>query len=520
MGRMHALRLLLTTAIVLAGACGCREDEPAIQSVAVADTVREPVVAGAFYPSDADELRDYVSGQIAAAETTDLGGHVYGLVVPHAGYEYSAHVAAASYAQLAGADVDLVIAIGPSHRVPVEGVALTDAVAWRTPLGEVPIDVQVGAALSEAASHIRVDAGGHAREHSLEVQLPFLQVLLGEFRFVPLSMSDFSPENCQMTADAIAQVARGRSVLLLASADMSHYPAYEDANRTDRMMLDAIASFDPAKVRAADAELMGAGVADLECTLCGLGPVLTVMGACRQLGAEHATVITYANSGDVPIGAKTGCVGYGAVAFVGPERSEADAQTTEEEAMTPDEGELNEEQQARVLELARSTVRMYVTSGKTPDAPADDPALSAERACFVTLNKHGQLRGCIGSLEARQPLGRAIIEAAVSAATQDPRFPPVTSAELDDLHIEVSVLSPMRKVESPDEIVVGKHGVVVRQGMRSGVFLPQVATEQGWDRDTMLTTLCLHKAGLPADAWKHDAELFVFTAQVFGEPED
>lgn len=183
----------------------------------------------------------------------------------------------------------------------------------------------------------------------------------------------------------------------------------------------------------------------------------------------------------------------------------------------PEHGELNEQQQQILLQLARETIEEYVRDGTVPELPEGDPAFLPERAVFVTLHKHGQLRGCIGELEAREPLAEAVRSSAISAATRDPRFPPVGPDEVDDIEIEISVLSPLRKVESPDEITVGEHGVMVAEGMRRGVFLPQVAPEQGWDRDTMLSYLCAHKAGLPADAWCRGADLYVFTTQVFSE---
>jgi hypothetical protein len=184
---------------------------------------------------------------------------------------------------------------------------------------------------------------------------------------------------------------------------------------------------------------------------------------------------------------------------------------------TEQSDELNAQQQQVLLTLARDTIEQYVTDRSVPELPEGDPAFLPERAVFVTLHKHGELRGCIGGLEAKEPLAEAVRSSAISAATQDPRFPPVSPDELEDLEIEVSVLSPLQKVESPDEIIVGKHGVMVAKGMRRGVFLPQVAPEQGWDRDTMLTYLCAHKAGLPADAWRSGADLYIFTTQVFSE---
>ncbi len=533
----HVGRALLVALACGAMLWGCRGAPPDTQlpiepiggHVAAAEqTVREPAVAGAFYPGDAQELDGAVREMLAAADRVELPGRVIALMAPHAGYIYSGPTAAAAYAQIEGLDIDTVIVIGPSHRVPVTGVALPEADTWHTPLGEVPIDTEMCAALREASDLFAPNALAHRYEHSLEVQLPFLQTVLDDFALVPLVAQDFPAESCRAAAEAIAQVAAGRSVLLVASSDMSHYPVYEQANRVDAAMLDTIATFDGDAVFARDAELMGEGVADLGCTLCGLEPVVTVMEAAKLLGADSAHVIHYANSGDAPAGDRGHCVGYGAVAFCGAEQPGA-AEEPAEPAATDDaegaagdaaqEGELDAEQQAILLALARETIGAHVAGGQVPSPPDDAPIFGEERAVFVTLHEHGMLRGCIGSLEAREPLGEAIISSAISAATRDPRFRPVTADEIDDLHIEISVLSPMRLVDSAEEIVVGTHGVLVRQGVRSGVFLPQVAPEQGWDREEMLRHLCAEKAGLAADAWRHGARLYVFTAQVFGEAE-
>ncbi|MEA3400749.1 MAG: AmmeMemoRadiSam system protein B [Armatimonadota bacterium] len=508
---------------------GCRPPQPsdahAAPQIGVADepaaeTVREPAVAGAFYPGDPDELRATVREMLEEAEAAELPGPVIGLMAPHAGYVYSGSIAAAAYAQLRGADYDTVIIIGPSHRWPTQGIALPASDVWRTPLGEVPVDRELCAALAEASDRFHRSAQAHGTEHCLEVQLPFLQMVLDDFAIVPLVMHDFSEENCSAAADAIVQVAADRSVLLVASTDMSHYPAYEDANRVDRAMLEAIASFDAEAVRERDAELMAEGMANLSCTLCGLGPVAVVMEAARRLGADSAVVIDYANSGDSPMGEKGQCVGYGAAAFCareGREDTEAAARDEGPPRQTAEAGELNAEQQRRLLALARETVEAVTAGEAPPEPPADDPAFQPQRAVFVTLNKQGRLRGCIGSLQARQPLGEAVISSAASAATEDPRFMPVTAAEVDELEIEISVLSPLRTVDDPEEIMVGEHGVIVSQGRRRGVFLPQVAPEQGWDREEMLAHLCAEKAGLPPDAWQKGATLQVFTAQVFSE---
>ncbi|MGD9495541.1 MAG: AmmeMemoRadiSam system protein B [Armatimonadota bacterium] len=522
----RASRMLLAALLCAGMLCGCRDTSPGPQTAAetvggqaaAARTVREPAVAGAFYPGDPEELAATVGELLAQAQRAELPGRVVALMVPHAGYVYSAGVAAVAYAQIEGQHFDTVVLVGPSHRVPVRGLVMPEADAWRTPLGEVPIDTEMRSALLAASDLFAASDYAHRDEHCLEVQLPFLQTLLQDFALVPLVAQDLSAEDCRSAGTAIAQAAANRSVLLVASTDMSHYPGYDEANRVDAAMLEAIASFDIAAIFAKDAELMGQGVRNLACTLCGLEPLAVVMAAAQALGADTAHVLKYANSGDVPGGDRTQCVGYGAVAFCGPRPAAAPAQPGAEAqpAGAAEEGELNAEQQARLLALAREAVAGCVGAGEVPDPP-EGGVFSEKRAVFVTLHRDGMLRGCIGTLEAREALGRAVISAAIAAATQDPRFQPVRADEVDDLHVEISVLSPMRRVQSPEEIVVGKHGVLVRQGLRSGVFLPQVATEQGWDREELLRHLCAEKAGLPADAWQRGAQLYIFTAQVFAE---
>jgi AmmeMemoRadiSam system protein A len=236
-----------------------------------------------------------------------------------------------------------------------------------------------------------------------------------------------------------------------------------------------------------------------------------VLRAARLLGADQFPIIAYANSGDIPGAARDRVVGYCAVAAC---RSGTSAGA----ARTAAAGELTAKQQERLLSLARSAIEAYVRSDRVVAITEADAALLRPGAAFVTLRRHGQLRGCIGSIEAVSPLAETVRDRAIHAASADPRFPPVSAAELSDLEIEISVLSPLRKVATADEIELGKHGVIVRSGRRSGVFLPQVAEETGWSRDEFLTHLCRDKAGLPANAWKRDADLFVFTVQAFSSP--
>jgi len=476
----------------------------ALTSAHAEPSVRAPAVTGAFYPSDPQQLLGEVRSYLDRADVQTAAGELVALIVPHAGYVYSAPVAAYAYRLLQGRSYDTVAVIGPSHRVPVDGVALSDADEWQSPLGRVPIDRDASTTIANSYPKARVIDAAHEREHSIEVQLPFLQTVLSDFALLPLLMTDFSDANCTSLARALADLAQKRRLLLIASSDMSHYPSYDDAVRVDRETLKAIETMDAGEVAATTRRLMAQGVPGLVTALCGEGPVETVLLAARLLGADRVEVLKYANSGDVPAGSKDGVVGYCAVAIY---RTRPLADT-----------ELNAAQQRRLLDLARSTIEEYVRTGRRLDVAETDPALLRPAAAFVTLKGGGQLRGCIGSLEPSQPLAETVRDRAIMAATRDPRFPPVRAQELPDLDLEISVLSPMRRVTTPDEIDISKHGVVVRSNGRSGVFLPQVAEETGWSRDELLSHLCREKAGLSADAWKRGAALYVFTVQAFSSP--
>ncbi len=484
--------------------------------------VREPAVAGMFYPADKQALQAAVDKFLEQAKPpAALPGRVVGLIVPHAGYEFSGAVAAWAYKCLQGKSYDTVVILGPSHHVSHGGAAMSSADAWRTPLGEVPVDTALRAELASSKGPLAVNDVPHMTttgEHCVEVQLPFLQTVLGEFRVLPITVCDFSPENCKAIGQALARALRGKNALLVASSDMSHYPAYDDANSCDEQMLQAIKTLDVDAVYKKDRELMDRGVPNLACTMCGLGPVVAVMVAARELGADKVVVLKHANSGDADPTTKGRCVGYGAVALCNSKVSE-EGQTAEQSAAEQGE-ELSAKQRAELLAVARKTLE-DVVSGKVPvPASSSDPALNRKRAVFVTLKEHGKLRGCIGSLEPTLPLIQDVQRRTIDAALHDPRFPPVTAAEVGEITIEISVLSPLRLCTNPEEIIPGKHGVCVVQGLASGVFLPQVATEQGWDRETLLCELCAHKAGIAPDAWKKGAKLYIFTAQVFGEEHD
>ncbi len=182
--------------------------------------------------------------------------------------------------------------------------------------------------------------------------------------------------------------------------------------------------------------------------------------------------------------------------------------------------ELSPELQQKVLQIARDTIECYIrTQAKPDDIEVPESELQQKAGAFVTIKTHGRLRGCIGHIEGVQPLYKTIMDMAIAASTQDPRFPPMREDELAAMHLEISVMTPLRRVEAAEEVEVGMHGILMRRGFRSGLLLPQVATEHHWDRETFLEHTCM-KAGLSPHDWQDpQTEIYIFSAQVFHEPE-
>ena len=277
--------------------------------------VREPVVAGAFYPSSASELNKMVDGFFANVKKEKFQGKLVALIAPHAGYQYSGQIAAYAFKQLEGMSFDTVVIIGPSHRARFEGVSVYPKGAYKTPLGIVDVDAAFAAELQKQNKNIRFYPKAHAQEHCIEVEIPFLQKTLSKFKIAPILMWDFSKKNCNMFSDALVKVLQGKNALLVASSDMSHYPSYEDACKVDKATIEAVKTLNIDTLRKNDEKQMGMGIRNLHCTLCGRGPVLVVMQVAKKLGADSVAVLKYANSGDVPIGDKSQVVGYMAIAI-------------------------------------------------------------------------------------------------------------------------------------------------------------------------------------------------------------
>jgi len=366
-------------------------------------------------------------------------------------------------------------------------------------MGVLPIDESLAQELLDTdPERIVADSSVQLAEHSIEVELPFLFRLFGSKPFVPIMIGAPSWENCVALSNALVEVLTGRRAVIIGSTDLSHYPPYELAVSVDTCSMLAMSSLDPQAVVASTAFWMARAGDSLACTMCGEGPVLTTLMAAQGLGADRASVLHYANSGDVSFGDRTGVVGYAALML-----------------WRGEELVLGSADEAELLRIARAALRGHVGGQPAPELVDVSPVLQQPQGALVTLRKGGELRGCVGNIWDTEPLARTVQQMAAAAA-RDRRFSPVSALKLDVVQIEMSLLSPLRYVDNTDEIEVGRDGLYITDGRQAGVLLPQVASEEGWGRAEFLRAVCL-KAGLREDAWQQDALLFSFEARVLVE---
>jgi len=466
------------------------------------EQVRKPYVAGKFYPSDKDELKNMIKKYLKKAPQRKIEENIKAIIVPHAGYVFSATVASHAYKQLKNRKYDTVILIGPSHYEYIKDAVIYKRGYWKTPLGKIKVDEEIGEKIQNSASFSEFSRNDFRKEHSLEVQLPFLQTILEEnFKIVPILVNNPSRDKCRKLAYSIIDAIKDKRALIVCSTDMSHFHNYKKANKMDKKTIEYIEKLD------VDGLYMSLKYKSSE--LCGSAAVITTMFFAKHLGIQKIELLNYANSGDVT-GDHSRVVGYGAFLMKGKKKvinEKISGQT-----------KLNKKQKKKLLNIARKTLNGFFKKGQTPEFNIDDPLLNQNRGAFVTLHKNGRLRGCLGYILPQKKLYKAISELVISSATKDIRFPPVNKNELSKIDIEISVLTVPKKINDINKIKMGKHGVIVKKGYKQGVYLPQVATETGWNKKQFLSSLCSRKAGLPADAWEEkDTKIYIFEAQVFNE---
>ncbi len=477
-------------------------------------TVREPVVAGAFYPADSAGLARMVQGHLGdVKDLPAIDGRIIALIVPHAGLVYSGQIAAYSYKALENSNVDKLILCGPSHRHRFEGLSVYGpGVQWKSPLGKVACHDSLCNLLLNHSRLIDLVKEAQTQEHSLEVQLPYLQTVLNSFRIVPVVMGYPDNRAIELLAEALKTLEFDEHTIMVASTDWQHYRPASQGWRMDSLGIDCLERLDPDRLQQ---YLQGGQV-----EACGGGPAVAVLKAAIAKGADRVKVLRYGDSGDVS-GDKTSVVSYVAAVIYKSADEKADPAETSHESPTterelPSKFELSGADKTELLTIARQSIEHFLAVGSLPEFEVSEN-LRRLGAAFVTLEKEGMLRGCIGHTVAQEPLYKTVSICAVQAAVADRRFRPVQSDELPQLHIEISVLTPLQEVKSLDEIEVGRDGLMISMGNNRGLLLPQVAADYGWDRTEFLQQTC-HKAGLPAEAYKSPQALIQkFQAVIFGE---
>ncbi len=420
--------------------------------------IRGPVVSGQFYLGSPDKLREMIGGMVDEKVAKE---EAIGLVSPHAGYIYSGAVAGATIAKVKLKDT--LIILGPNHTGRGKPFSIMTDGMWQTPLGEVLIDSRLAKQILDGSSYLEEDYSAHEYEHSIEVQLPFLQYFKRDFRLVPIVLAYATGNIYKEIGSAIARAIKGLSgdVVVIASSDMTHYESHESAQRKDNSAIEAILALD-------EDELLKR-VSELKISMCGCAPVVSLITAAKGLGAKGTELISYQTSGDTT-GDYSSVVGYAGIIIKGTE-------------MSP------------LVKLAKEAAESYVRGNKALDPPDElTPEMREPAGVFVSIYKFDQLRGCIGTFEPTEKnVAEEVIASAISSATRDPRFSPVASNELKDLSYSVDVLTMPKPVADKDQLNHKKYGLIVECGSRRGLLLPDL---EGVESVAHQISICCRKAGI------------------------
>ena len=417
--------------------------------------IRSPVVSGQFYPESPSQLKSMIEGFVDKEAVKE---EVIGLVSPHAGYIYSGPVAGAVISRIKFNDTFIIM--GPNHTGRGKPLSIMTEGVWKTPLGEVEIDSELGKQILATSKHLEEDYAAHQYEHSIEVQLPFLQYFKKDIRLVPIILSYYPGATYKEIGKEIAKAVKelNKKVVIIASSDMTHYEPQKSAQKKDSQAIEAILDLN-------EDELLKR-VDELNISMCGYGPTVSLLSAAKELGATGAELVRYQTSGDTT-GDYSAVVGYAGIIITG---------------MSP------------LVRLAKEAVEAYVRGGKTLDIGELTPEMRDKAGVFVSIHKFGGLRGCIGTFEpATENVAEEIIANAISSATRDPRFPAVAANELKDLSYSVDVLTKPEPIESQDQLDPKRYGVIVEAGWRRGLLLPDL---EGVNTVNYQIDICRQKAGI------------------------
>ncbi|MBM6992657.1 MAG: AmmeMemoRadiSam system protein B [Prevotella sp.] len=460
--------------------------------------IRRAAVAGQFYAAEATELRRDVKGFLNRhyGANAAVKGPIRALIVPHAGYVFSGDIAASAYACLPPEnDYEHIFILGPSHRIYLNQLSVGRDYVYETPLGKVEVDQQLCATIIQSCDVFTFDERAHIQEHCIEVQLPFLQVQLKRMpTIVPIVVATQDTEVLRKAAKALLPYFNERNLFIISS-DFSHYPTYEIAKRVDKLTGDAIMSGKVEKFMETISKVEHKREASLSTCACGeaaIALLLMLSGQATDITIYHTG---YCNSGDSEYGSKQQVVGYHSFVFA-------------EKKFT-----LSNEDMQELKKIATESIREVFT-GRTYRPQNLSKSLLQYCGAFVTLYENGRLRGCIGHLGEDTALHQIVKEMAHASAFEDPRFYPLDESEMGQINIEISVITPMKRITSIDEFLLGQHGIFMRKGHHTGTFLPQVARETNWTKEEFLGHCAQDKAGIGWEGWR-DAELYTYEAIVF-----
>ena len=460
--------------------------------------IRKPAVAGSFYADDAKELRQDVRDCFSQCKNPVME-HVQAVIVPHAGYVFSGITAASAFAAIhPEAEYEHIFLLGPSHHVYLGKASINEgASAYATPLGEVAVDTALCRDLMAKSDAFTYVPAAHESEHCLEVELPFLQYHMKKMPpIVPIIIATQELSTLKEIASCLKPYLNERNLFVISS-DFSHYPAYMDAKLVDGLTKDSIMTGKTEAFVNATLHNQELNIGNLATSACGMAPIATLLMMTEKNAGIHPHHIMYCNSGDSPYGGKDKVVGYHSFVF-----------TTQAASF-----ELTQDDKKMLKSIAYHTIEASL-EGKKYEPSGLSYMLKTHCGAFVSLHKKGRLRGCIGHFGEDMPLYQTVVQMAKAAAFEDPRFYGVTLDELDDIDIEISVLTPMKRIHSIDEFQLGKQGIFMRKEYHTGTFLPQVADEVAWSKEEFLGHCAQDKAGIGWDGWK-TAELYTYEAIVF-----
>ena len=461
--------------------------------------IRPATQANRFYTGNPQELSQEVDSFLALHKNVPIYNSVRAIIVPHAGYYFSGNVAASAYMSIPNdKPFKRIFLLGPSHHEWLDGASVnTEADYYATPLGNVKVDVETAQNLTESNSVFSYYPKAHDREHCLEVQLPFLQRRLGNVPpIVPIIISTNDFGKLKQIAEVLKPYFNEENLFIISS-DFSHYPSYEDAYEVDALTGKAIETGKVDEFIAALEKNAVSGKHNLATSACGELAIATLM-LMMDTNCEVIHLM-YQNSGDIDHHDHSRVVGYHAFAVV----------RTSGKAFS-----LSGDEKRMLKKIAYESIKDSLEGKGISRLSHLTDNLLAKCGAFVSLHKQNRLRGCIGHFGEDVPLHEIVAEMARAAAFEDPRFVPVSHEELDDIDIEISVLTPMRRIQSLDEFEMHRHGIYIRKGYRSGTFLPQVADEVNWTKEEFVSHCAQDKAGLGWEGWR-DAELYVYEAIVF-----